>query len=138
MGRRGLTGFGIALLAVCATGGALAEDVGQNEKIKVDPPAGRVGQRFTLTCIDFPEPAGRDIVYVVTAGSPEVDPDSPAGRQLKILWKDYAVNCYRNGGAFFGTAGPFAPGAYEVRFSTTLYNNDNRAEIATRTAFTVR
>lgn len=129
-----------ALLALgfSTTMPALAEDVGQSERIGVEPLAGRVGQHFTFTCVDFPEPTNYDIVYVVTAGTPDFDPDSVAGRQQKILWRDYASNCYRNGGAFFSQAGPFAPGAYEVRFSTRLYNNDQRSEVATRTKFTVR
>lgn len=117
---------------------ALAADVGQEEKLAVNPPEGRVGTRFDITCINFPEPTGRDLVFVVPAGTPDVDPESAQGRQIKVLWKDYAINCFRNNGAFFGKAGPFAPGAYEVRFMTTLYNNDNRMEVATRTAFTVR
>jgi len=47
------------------------------------------------------------------------------------------VNCYR-GGQSLGPVGPFAPGAYEVRFQTTLYNNDKRGEIAARTGFIVK
>ena len=34
--------------------------------------------------------------------------------------------------------GPFAPGKYEVRYMTHLYNNAGRYETSARTAFTVR
>lgn len=129
----------LATLVWCALGAsAFAADVGQSEKITVTPAVGKVGEHFVMTCVNFPEPTGRDIVYVVAAGTPDFDVNSPAASQQKILWKDYAANCYRNSGAFYDKAGPFAPGAYEVRFSTTLYNNDGRGEIATRTPFSVK
>ena len=119
-------------------GSAPAADVGQGETIVVIPPQGKVGTRFNFVCKDFPEPANRDSVYVVTAGSPDIDPDAVAAPDVKVLWKDYAASCYRNNGRFFNSAGPFAPGNYEVRFATTLYNNDNRIEISTRTPFSVK
>lgn len=128
--------FCVALAAVFISFGALADDVGQGEAVIVAPAQGKVGTRFTLTCKDFPEPTQRDTVYVVTAGTPDVDPY--AAGDVKVLWKDYAANCYRNNGHFFEKAGPFAPGNYEARFATTLYNNDNRIETATRTPFTVK
>jgi len=120
------------------SGQASAADVGQSEKIDVTPPQGKVGTRFTFVCRDFPEPTQRDTVYVVPAGTPDIDPYSSEAADVKVLWKDYAANCYRNKGRFFSTAGPFAPGNYEVRFLTTLYNNDNRLEVSTRTAFSVK
>jgi hypothetical protein len=34
-------------------------------------------------------------------------------------------------------AGPFSPGAYEVRWLTTLYNNEQRFEIGARGRFSI-
>jgi hypothetical protein len=116
--------------AAAAPGG----DVGQGERIVLNPPTARVGQQIAVTCQDFPQPTGYDKLIVVAAGTPDVDPDTAAGAGIKVLWKDYAANCNK----YKMMAGPFAPGAYEVRFMTRLYNNDQRQEIATRTPFTVR
>lgn len=126
------------ILALGSAGAALAADVGGGERIGVDPAQGRVGTRFTITCVDFPEPATSDMVYIVPAGTPDINPNAASAGQPRILWKSYASSCYANGGNFYEKAGPFAPGSYEVRYATTLYNNDNRFEISTRTAFMVR
>jgi hypothetical protein len=105
------------------------------EKIVLTPPNLRVGQQTSVSCIDFPNPTSRDELIIVTAGTPDVDINNFARRgEIKILWKDYAANC----GRYPMKAGPFAPGNYEIRFMTQLYNNDGIAEVATRTAFTVR
>lgn len=128
----------VAGLCLLAAGAAHAADVGQNEKIEVTPAQGRVGMRFELVCKDFPEPASGDMVYVVPAGTPDIDPASPTSGDAKVLWKDYAANCYTGKGHFYSKAGPFAPGNYEARFSTDLYNNDHRKDTATHTAFSVR
>jgi len=130
--------FAIAagIYALCGMSAGFAKDVGGDEKVVVQPAQGKVGTRFNVLCKNFPEPTSRDLVYIVAAGTPDVDPMSAEGQQEKILWKDYAVNCFHTG-RFLFPAGPFAPGTYEVRFVTTLYNNDQRGEIATRSTFTV-
>ena len=128
----------LAALAPGLGGAALAADVGGGEKVAIDPTQGRVGTRFTVTCIDFPEPGSGDVVYIVPAGTPDINPNASSAGQPKVLWRDYAQNCYRNNGNFFEKAGPFAPGSYEVRYATTLYNNDGRVEVSTRTPFSVR
>ena len=130
----------ISLLALCLGTfvPAHAGDKGQGEKVVVSPPDGQVGNRFNITCVDFPEPAYGDVLYIAPAGTPDVDPHATEAQNEKILWVDYAISCYRNKGHFAFPVGPFAPGNYEVRVMTTLYNNDKRMEISTRTAFTVR
>ena len=109
-------------------------DVGQGEKLVLDPPQLRVGQTVTVTCTDLPQPTNWDMIYVVKAGSPDLDPGSAAGSGVKALSQVYASNCMTG----ILTFGPFAPGSYEIRFYTRLYNNDGRQEIATRTKFAVR
>ena len=136
-----MRGMLLSATILCATVGgwagvSLAADVGQGEKIIVTPSQGRVGQTFKFKCVDFPQPTNYEVVYVVAAGTPDFDLQSPAARDYKILWQGYATNCFTSG-SFYSDAGPFAPGSYEVRLSSTLYNNDKRGEIATRTVFTV-
>jgi hypothetical protein len=109
-------------------------DVGQGEKIVLDPPQLKVGQTTNVTCPDMPSPSSYDKLEVVKAGSPDVDPSTAEGSGVKVLWYSYASSCNAN----VLTMGPFAPGKYEIRFYSTLYNNDNVLEIATRTAFSVR
>lgn len=105
--------------------------------LAVTPPAGRVGQRFTIACVNFPDltSANYDKLVVVPAGTPVMSPISDF-QQSKILWSEYARNC----GIQAVQAGPFAPGAYEVRWMTTLYNNDpvTRYELKAKAAFTIR
>jgi hypothetical protein len=113
---------------------AQAKDVGQGETITLTPPNLHVGETAKVTCNNFPNPTSMDELIVVAAGTPDVDPKTPQGSGVKVLWKNYALNC----NAYVNTIGPFAPGAYEIRDLTTLYNNDNRREIATRTAFSVQ
>lgn len=109
-------------------------DVGQGEKIVLDPPQLKVGQTTNITCPDMPSPTSYDKLEVVKAGSPDVDPGTAEGSGVKVLWNTYASSC----NAYVLTMGPFAPGKYEIRFYTTLYNNDNLLEIATRTPFSVQ
>ena len=108
-------------------------DVGQGETLVLDPPKLRVGGTLKVTCTNFPTPTNYDKIIVVAAGAPNADPNSPAGSGIKVLGYDYASNCAQG----VLTYGPFAPGNYEVRFYTQLYNNDGRQEIATRTKFSV-
>lgn len=86
--------------------------------ISLLPAAPRVGQTIRVTCENFPQPTNYDVIIVVPAGTPVMDPARPVD-QTKILWYAYATNCYH----VPLTAGPFAPGQYEVRFMTRLYSN---------------
>lgn len=105
-----------------------------DEKITVTPQPGRVGDMLKFTCTNFPKPYYTDMIVVVRAGSPDTNPLS-ARDDLKLLGRSYPQNCLSNG---YVEMGPFAPGRYEVRFVTALYNDDHTPEIRTRTAFTVR
>ena len=106
--------------------------------LTVTPPAGRVGQIFTINCVNFPDlaNAGYDKLVIVPAGTPVMNPDGPR-EQTKSLWIRYAkLSC----GQGVIEAGPFAPGAYEVRWMTKLYNNEEpiRFELKATAAFTIR
>jgi hypothetical protein len=109
------------------------------EKIVVDPLVAHVGQQVTFTCqnINDPDPQypGYDRLVVVAAGTPDFDPNrTQAG--IRIIWEDYMSNIKRNG--LVARGGPFAPGRYEVRYYTTLYNNEHKLELRTKTPFSVR
>jgi hypothetical protein len=101
-------------------------------KIVLFPTAPRVGQTIRITCEDFPQPTSYDEIIVVPAGTPVMDP-ARAADQTKVLYFAYAVNCYH----LPLTAGPFAPGAYEVRFMTRLYSNAGVSELHATTGFRV-
>lgn len=110
-------------------------DTGPDPSISITPPGGRVGQRFKVGCVNFPQENNYDRLVIVPAGTPVMDPTG--GReQSGVLWFVYGSLCGNPG----NEAGPFAPGAYEVRWMTTLYNNDypTRYEMKAMTAFTVR
>jgi hypothetical protein len=100
--------------------------------ISLIPAAPRVGQTIRVTCENFPQPSNYDEIIVVPAGTPVMDPARQVD-QTKIIWYAYAMNCYH----VPLTAGPFAPGAYEVRFMTRLYNNAGVSELKATTAFRV-
>lgn len=87
-------------------------NVGQGEKLVLDPPQLRVGQQTTVSCPGMPQPSNFDTIVVVKAGTPDVDPNSPAGAGIKVLSADYASNCMTGVLKF----GPYAPGNYEIRF----------------------
>ena len=110
-------------------------DAGPDPSIVISPRSGRVGQRFTITCVNFPQENSYDKLVVVHAGTPVMDPTRSA-EQTKVLWSTYGNNCGDAG----REAGPFAPGAYEVRWMSTLYNNDQpaRYEMKAMTPFTIR
>lgn len=102
--------------------------------ISIAPTAGRVGQLFTAGCGNIPfGTSAYDKLIVVPAGSTVKD---PVQQYDQVLWSEYASNCER---APF-KLGPFAPGAYELRWMTTLLNNENpkRYELKAKAAFTVR
>ena len=102
-------------------------------KMLLEPAAPRVGQTIRITCQDFPKPTSADTLVVVPAGTPVMDPIRGPD-QTKAVWFAYALNCF----GIPVTAGPFAPGAYEVRFMTRLYNNTGVMELHATTAFRVR
>lgn len=102
-------------------------------KVVVQPTTGRVGQRFKVSFTNFPDP-NRDIFVVVRAGTPDFDPMHPP-MDLKILYQDWI---YNKSSLTDRQIGPFAPGNYEARYLTMLYNNDNRYEASARTMFSVR
>jgi hypothetical protein len=104
------------------------------ERMTVTPALGRVGQIITFGCSEFPDPTTFDLLVVVPAGTPEMDPGR-SREDTKIVWSDYAMNCKRAGSI---KGGPFAPGRYEIRFVTMLYNNEHRYEVRTRTPFSIR
>ncbi len=99
------------------------------------PPNGRVGQRFTVTCRDFPDKNFTDHVIVVPAGSPVIPPGQMTDEN-RPLYDTSMFSCVANGALH--DVGPFAPGKYEARWMTVLYNNLNKFEVKAATPFTVR
>ena len=114
---------------------APADDPASDYIIGVSPAAARVGQTISFDCSSLPQGSSYDMLVVVPAGTPNMAPNR-AREETKIVWNSYAANC--NSGPLKG--GPFAPGAYEVRWMSTLFNNDSggRYELKAKTAFTVR
>jgi hypothetical protein len=101
-------------------------------RIVLVPAAPRVGQAIRVTCEDFPQPSSYDKLVIVPAGTPVMDPDRPPD-QTKAVWFAYALTCFHQP----VQAGPFAPGAYEIRFMTRLYNNAGVNELHAMTGFRV-
>lgn len=104
------------------------------EKIVLSSPVGRVGELVKFTCVNFPKPFYSDSIVVVRAGSPDINPGSSRD-DMKILARGYPELCRDQG---YLELGPFAPGRYEVRYVTGLYNDDHTLEVRTRTPFSVR
>jgi len=102
--------------------------VGGAERIVMSPVTARVGQKISITLANFPQP-NSDILVVVPAGAPETDPQSgpnPLFRQRIYSPITQPIE-----------VGPFAPGSYELRYFTTLYNNERRYEVSARGGFSV-
>jgi hypothetical protein len=97
--------------------------------VTINPAAPQVGDRLKLSFAKFPHLTGYDMVVVVSAGTP--DSASAAG---SILWYTYLNDQNIESGI---DCGPFAPGSYEVRWLTQLYNNQNKYQVGARTPFTV-
>ena len=116
------------------TGPGPAPEPDSEYKITLSPPNGRVGQRFRIGCVNFPDPNSYDQLVIVPAGTPVMDP-TRSQDQTRVLWRAYIGQCGNS-----PEAGPFAPGAYEARWMSTLFNNDypTRYEMKAMTAFTVR
>jgi hypothetical protein len=104
--------------------------------LTISPANGQVGQLFTIGCVNLPENGRFDVIIVVRAGSPVLPPDASAD-QMKVLTSGYVANCkaYNNNLPGFG---PYAPGNYEARFMTQLYNDDHKFEMKAKVAFSVR
>jgi hypothetical protein len=101
-----------AAVAAPAAAPGTAPIVGDGtNKIVIQPAIARVGQKL-----------------------PNFDPQRPPA-DVKLL---YVAVIYSRSNLIELPIGPFAPGNYEARYYTTLYNNDHRFEISARTAFSVR
>jgi hypothetical protein len=101
-------------------------------KIVLRSPAMRVGQKMLMSFRDFPETGQGDVCVVVAGGAPDaVQPNSQGEKPLAFTYlsKWQVENGWE--------AGPFAPGLYEVRWLTTLYNNESKYEVGARAQFTV-
>ena len=92
----------------------------------------RVGQKMAVSFQGFPETGESDLVQVVSAGAPDnVQPNSQGEKPLAFSYlSKWMVD---NGWEI----GPFAPGLYEVRWMTTLYNNERKLEVGARAQFSV-
>ena len=104
--------------------------------LTITPAGGRVGQVFTIGCVNLPENSNRDVIIVVRAGSPVLAPDASPD-QMKVLTSGYTANCKFYGSRLPGF-GPYAPGNYEARFMSILYNDDHNFEMKANIAFSVR
>ena len=104
--------------------------------LTISPANGRVGQIFTIGCVNLPENGRFDVVIVVRAGSPVLPPDANAD-QMKVLTSGYVANCKPSNNNLTGF-GPYAPGNYEARFMSRLYNDDHKFEMKAKVAFSVR
>lgn len=104
--------------------------------ISVTPTAGRVGQTFNFGCGTIPFGNNYyDMLIVVPAGTPDMNPTKNRD-ETKVIWNSYSTQC--TNAPLKG--GPFAPGAYELRWMSTLFNNEQpaRYELKAKAAFTVR
>lgn len=106
-----------------------SNDVG-DAIITIDPPTFRVGDQARVTFTNMPNPGSSDIVIVVEAGAPENT--GIAGSDGVIAYQ-YA-STVRDSGMDIG---PLAPGDYEIRWLTTLYNNERRLEVGSRAMLSV-
>lgn len=111
-------------------------DTDPDPSLTITPASGRVGQKFVIALLNFPEADNRDMIVVVPAGSPVMRPSANPD-QTRIVWSGYAANAklYNN---TLRDVGPFAPGKYEARWMSVLYNNAHEYESKATVAFTVR
>ncbi|MCQ8783594.1 hypothetical protein [Mangrovibrevibacter kandeliae] len=100
--------------------------------LTVTPAKARVGMKMKVYFADLPTPGSTDVSVVVPAGSPASAGTSAGDTPLATLYM-YNETSFANGWEI----GPFAPGSYEVRWLSTLYNNEKRFEIAAKTTFQV-
>jgi hypothetical protein len=92
------------------------------------PAAVDVGEQITISFAKFPKLGPFDQLVVVPAGTP--DSASSTGPIAAYYFNMIALDT----GA---KVGPFAPGTYEARWLTTLYNNKGQVQIGARVQFAV-
>ena len=102
-------------------------------KFVVQPSTIRVGQKATARFIDFPEFSTQDKLVVVPAGVPDSIGVGFGGEDKPLTNLSASAYYITNG----WQVGPFAPGVYELRWLTTLYNNESRLEVGARGRLTV-
>ena len=56
-------------------------------KMTITPAQGRVGQRFTISLVNFPDTTSYDMVVIVPAGTPVMDPTMQPGPDQSALAK---------------------------------------------------
>lgn len=115
-------------------GPAPVADPPSDYSITIAPAAVRVGQQLTAGCGNIPYAnASYDQLIIVPAGLTVVDPDRS---YADILWSVGTLQCVNS--PF--KVGPFAPGAYEIRWMSKLFNNEKpiRYEVKAKVAFTIR
>ena len=96
--------------------------------LSIEPAAPRVSQQITVRFANFPSLPVNDVIVIVAAGTPDTTP--PAQALAKTPVDPYQIE--------HGLAmGSFAPGAYEARWLTSLYNNKQKLEVGARVAFTI-
>ena len=117
---------------------------GGRGRLMVKPPEGEPGDTFTITFEGFPKPSPKgDALLIFRAGTRDIDPRNVtmgSSSAPKLLYKRWIYRVedrmQPDGGDL--TVGPFAPGTYEARNMTVIYNNANRYEVSARVLFTVR
>lgn len=109
-----------------------AEATPETWTITATPPVARIGNQITLSFKDFPKSGAFDLVIVVPAGTPDLDPVKQ-GSDMKILDRSYSANLMDGSGAVTTwKVGPHAPGRYEARWMTGLFNDEGRLEVHAR------
>lgn len=129
--RAGLTA-GPAIVAAPAAAPA-ADDTASEYKILVTPSAVRIGQIVSFDCSGLPQGNSYDQLVVVPSGTPEMAPNR-SREDSKVVGAGYVATC--PSGPI--KLGPFAPGSYEVRWMSTLFNNESRYEMKAKSVFIVR
>jgi hypothetical protein len=92
------------------------------------PAAADVGEQVTISFAKFPKLGQFDELVIVPAGTP----DSASGTGPVAMFYFNMISLETG-----AKVGPFAPGAYEARWLTSLYNNKNQMQIGARVPFTV-
>jgi hypothetical protein len=114
----------IFVTAANADPAALGPVVGKGV-ITATPSPAEVGDQVTLTFANFPKTVGElDGLIVVPAGTPD---------SAYNIGSSFRQNLAQGS----DKVGPFAPGTYEARWLTMLYNNDRKMQVGARTQFTV-
>lgn len=103
-------------------------------EITIQPEAPKLGDSITAMATNVPQSTSSDMFIVVPAGSPDT---AGISNSQGVLNSIYSSNQYYLDNGW--VVGQLAPGAYEIRWLTALYNNDQprRLELAARTEFEV-